>query len=188
MFGPREVLLTSDEPVVEQFLNGRRLGPIGMSEEKDSAQMAREQADADAGHSDGSGDDDVRGIVPQIEPTPGMPERKGVRRRKDRVMKILHTLPRAAQEGIIASLTAEDRRRYGMGEPVPAMTGASRGRAPQPQDQRQPGSRPSPRPGPVPDQHAGQLPVDRVAQLPGSGWQQSDPRRRPPNDPGQGRP
>ena len=29
MFGPREVLLTSDEPVVRQFLNGRRLGPIG---------------------------------------------------------------------------------------------------------------------------------------------------------------
>ncbi len=44
MFGPREVLLTSDEPVVEQFLNGRRIGPIGMSEEKDEAQMAEEQA------------------------------------------------------------------------------------------------------------------------------------------------
>src|ERR1700745_2990052 len=28
--GPREV--TSDEPVVRQFLNGRRIGPIGMSE------------------------------------------------------------------------------------------------------------------------------------------------------------
>lgn len=34
MFGPREVLLTSDEPVVRQFLNGRRIGPIGMSEER----------------------------------------------------------------------------------------------------------------------------------------------------------
>jgi phospholipid/cholesterol/gamma-HCH transport system ATP-binding protein len=34
-FGPREVLLTSGEPAVEQFLNGRRDGPIGMSEEKD---------------------------------------------------------------------------------------------------------------------------------------------------------
>lgn len=34
MFGPREVLLTSEEPVVEQFLNGRRVGPIGMSEEE----------------------------------------------------------------------------------------------------------------------------------------------------------
>src|SRR5204863_9271707 len=32
MFGPREQLLTSQEPVVRQFLNGRREGPIGMSE------------------------------------------------------------------------------------------------------------------------------------------------------------
>ncbi|WP_040857160.1 ABC transporter ATP-binding protein, partial [Nocardia niigatensis] len=30
MFGPREVLLTSEEPVVKQFLNGRMQGPIGM--------------------------------------------------------------------------------------------------------------------------------------------------------------
>ena len=37
MFGPREVLLTSEEPVVKQFLNGRSEGPIGMTEEKDSA-------------------------------------------------------------------------------------------------------------------------------------------------------
>ena len=28
MFGPREVLLTSNEPVVEQFLNGTMIGPI----------------------------------------------------------------------------------------------------------------------------------------------------------------
>ncbi|WP_216215342.1 ABC transporter ATP-binding protein [Amycolatopsis aidingensis] len=113
MFGPREVLLTSEEPAVAQFLNGRTLGPIGMSEEKDSAQLAREQANAEAGHRDGSGED-VRGIVPQIEPTPGMPERMGVRRRKDRVMKILHTLPALAQHGIVASLSAEDRHRYGL--------------------------------------------------------------------------
>jgi phospholipid/cholesterol/gamma-HCH transport system ATP-binding protein len=37
MFGPREVLLTSEHPVIEQFLNGRRAGPIGMSEEKDES-------------------------------------------------------------------------------------------------------------------------------------------------------
>lgn len=43
MFGPREVLLTSDEPVVEQFLNGRRLGPIGMSEEKDQVKTSDAQ-------------------------------------------------------------------------------------------------------------------------------------------------
>src|SRR5204862_7878240 len=45
MFGPREVLLTSEEPVVAQFLNGRREGPIGMSEEKDTAQAEREMAE-----------------------------------------------------------------------------------------------------------------------------------------------
>lgn len=112
MFGPREVLLTSDEPVVEQFLNGRRLGPIGMSEEKDQATMAAEQAHVDAGHSDGSPDGDVRGIVPQIEPTPGLPFRDAVRRRKDRVMSILHHLPYDAQQAIIASLTADDQARY----------------------------------------------------------------------------
>ncbi|SDD46242.1 ABC transporter ATP-binding protein [Actinokineospora iranica] len=112
MFGPREVLLTSDEPVVEQFLNGRRIGPIGMSEEKDAAQMAAEQAHVDAGHHDGSGAEDLRGVVPQIEPTPGLPERQGARRRKDRVMQILHTLPEAAREGIIDSLTDAERARY----------------------------------------------------------------------------
>jgi len=112
MFGPREVLLTSDEPVVEQFLNGRRLGPIGMSEEKDQATMAAEQAHAEAGHSDGSPEGDVRGIVPQIEPTPGLPFRDAVRRRKDRVMSILHHLPYEAQQAIITSLTPDDQARY----------------------------------------------------------------------------
>ncbi len=114
MFGPREVLLTSDEPVVAQFLNGRRLGPIGMSEEKDEATMAAEQAEVDAGHSDGSTAEDLRGVVPQLQPTPGLPERSGVRHRQDRMMNILHTLPPAAQHGIIASLNAEERARYGL--------------------------------------------------------------------------
>ncbi|MEJ2854743.1 MULTISPECIES: ABC transporter ATP-binding protein [unclassified Saccharothrix] len=112
MFGPREVLLTSDEPVVEQFLNGRRIGPIGMSEEKDQATMAAELAHRDAGHYDGSPDEDVRGVVPQLEPTPGLPPRTAVRRRKDRVMSIIHTLPPEAQQGIIASLTPEEQRHY----------------------------------------------------------------------------
>ncbi len=76
MFGPREVLLTSDEPVVKQFLNGRRIGPIGMSEEKDESTMAEEQALADAGHHDG-GVEEIEGVPPQIQATPGMPERQG---------------------------------------------------------------------------------------------------------------
>jgi len=111
MFGPREVLLTSEEPVVKQFLNGSRIGPIGMSEEKDEATMAAEQAHVDAGHHDG-GTDEVRGVVPQMEPTPGLPERRAARRRKDRVMRILHTLPPAARHGIVSSLDDEDRARY----------------------------------------------------------------------------
>ncbi len=113
MFGPREVLLTSEEPAVKQFLNGRMDGPIGMSEEKDSATLAAERAMFEAGHHAG-GVEDVVGVPPQMQPTPGLPERQGARRRKDRVMRILHTLPEAARESIIASLSPEERRHYGV--------------------------------------------------------------------------
>jgi phospholipid/cholesterol/gamma-HCH transport system ATP-binding protein len=99
MFGPREVLLTSDEPVVKQFLNGRMIGPIGMSEEKDEAQMAQEQAMVEAGHHAG-GVEEVEGIVPQMLATPGMPERTAIGRRQARVREILHTLPYSAQAAI----------------------------------------------------------------------------------------
>src|SRR5256714_1070898 len=116
MFGPREVLLTSDAPVVRQFLGGSRLGPIGMSEEKDTATMAREQAHADAGHHDGSAGD-VSEVVPQLQPSPGLPARQGARRRRDRVMRILHTLPPVAQRGIVASLGDEERQHYGVHSP-----------------------------------------------------------------------
>ncbi|MBC7374302.1 MAG: ATP-binding cassette domain-containing protein [Frankiales bacterium] len=44
MFGPREMLLSSNEPVVRQFLNGQREGPIGMAEEKDAGELAAEAA------------------------------------------------------------------------------------------------------------------------------------------------
>ncbi len=42
MFGPREMLLSSTEPVVRQFLTAQREGPIGMSEEKDADELAAE--------------------------------------------------------------------------------------------------------------------------------------------------
>ncbi|PKW26310.1 phospholipid/cholesterol/gamma-HCH transport system ATP-binding protein [Phycicoccus duodecadis] len=42
MFGPREMLLSSEEPVVRQFLNAQTVGPIGMSEEKDAEELAAE--------------------------------------------------------------------------------------------------------------------------------------------------
>jgi phospholipid/cholesterol/gamma-HCH transport system ATP-binding protein len=43
MFGPREMLLSSEEPVVRQFLNAQTIGPIGMSEEKDADELEAER-------------------------------------------------------------------------------------------------------------------------------------------------
>lgn len=45
MFGPREMLLSSNEPAVRQFLNAQKIGPIGMSEEKDAEELAAENLD-----------------------------------------------------------------------------------------------------------------------------------------------
>jgi phospholipid/cholesterol/gamma-HCH transport system ATP-binding protein len=97
MFGPREVLLTSEEPVVAQFLNGRRQGPIGMSEEKDSEQAAREMEEAG----------DLAGLPPlkpQLEASKGLPERKAVGRRQQRVEDMMHELPEPAQRAIRKSM------------------------------------------------------------------------------------
>lgn len=93
-FGPREVLLTSDEPVVTQFLAGRREGPIGMSEEKDAALLAAEAVDP-AGRATAP-----RVIVPQLEPSPGLPPRAAVTRRRERVLGMLDQLPPAARAAI----------------------------------------------------------------------------------------
>lgn len=60
-------------------------------------------------------------MKPQLEVSPGMPERKAVARRRERVMQMLPTLTPAAQEAI--------RRSYA-NEPVPAMAGG--GAPPQP--------------------------------------------------------
>ena len=112
MFGPREVLLTSEEPVVQQFLQGRRIGPIGMSEEKDSAQMEAEMAELKK--KGGSAESEESFIDPQLEVSEGVPERKAVQRRKDRVMQVLHTLPPKAQTAILEQLTEADQERYGI--------------------------------------------------------------------------
>ena len=66
MFGPREMLLSSEEPVVRQFLNAQRIGPIGMSEEKDADELEAEA------------DQELPPLPPiphQIEPTNGKPRR-----------------------------------------------------------------------------------------------------------------
>ena len=109
MFGPRDVLLTSEEPVVKQFINGRMDGPIGMSEEKDRATMAAERAMFEAGHHAG-GVDEVIGVPPQLRPTPGLPKRAAAARRQRRVLDMLHTLPPAAQEAVRDALDQEHRQ------------------------------------------------------------------------------
>ena len=122
MFGPREVLLTSEEPAVRQFLRGSKLGPIGMSEEKDDAQIAEELAQAEAGHTDGApGEDELKGVPPQMQPTPGSPERQGERRREERVAEMLDSLPAGAQEAIRAEWAA---RRHGDAAPATVAVGA----------------------------------------------------------------
>ncbi|MGC5019291.1 ABC transporter ATP-binding protein [Micromonospora sp. DT47] len=66
MFGPREMLLSSTEPVVRQFLNAQRVGPIGMAEEKDAEEL---RAEADAGV-------ELPPLPPiplQLPPTDGLP-------------------------------------------------------------------------------------------------------------------
>jgi phospholipid/cholesterol/gamma-HCH transport system ATP-binding protein len=98
MFGPREVLLTSEEPVVSQFLNGRRQGPIGMSEEKDSTQAEREMAEVDG---------EVSGLPPlkpQIGVSPGVPERKAVARRLARLDGMRDELPASARRALQPAL------------------------------------------------------------------------------------
>ncbi len=66
MFGPREMLLSSNEPVVRQFLNAQRQGPIGMAEEKDAGELA---AEAEAGHELPP----LPPIPPQLLPSDGRP-------------------------------------------------------------------------------------------------------------------
>ena len=108
MFGPREVLLSSEEPVVKQFLNGRMDGPIGMSEEKDTATLAAEQAMFAAGHHAG-GVEEITGIPPQMQASPGMPVRQAALRRRQRVRELLHTLPEAQQKMIVTALDEQEQ-------------------------------------------------------------------------------
>jgi phospholipid/cholesterol/gamma-HCH transport system ATP-binding protein len=109
MFGPREVLLTSDVPVVQQFLNGRKEGPIGMSEEKDSAVIAAELASLQNGLSSVNGAA-APTLPAQLQPSPGLPERRAVARRQQRVLAMLHTLPSNAQEAVRKLMDEEQQQ------------------------------------------------------------------------------
>ncbi|SEG17845.1 phospholipid/cholesterol/gamma-HCH transport system ATP-binding protein [Thermomonospora echinospora] len=147
-FGPREVLLTSEEPVVFQFLRGRRAGPIGMSEEKDAATLAMEQAQ---GYPDEEDDGPFK-IPRQLRPSPGMPPRKGAERRRERVLGMLHQLPPPAQQAILENMNAEAQRPVGVAPELPQRSAAkgSYGPAPAPGHGPAAGPVPSPRPAPGP--------------------------------------
>jgi phospholipid/cholesterol/gamma-HCH transport system ATP-binding protein len=125
MFGPREVLLTSENPVITQFVNGRRIGPIGMSEEKDEATLAQERA----AMGDGDADPGSPALMPQLVPSPGLPERQAVQRRMDRVMSILPTLPTAAQQAILADLAEERELQAAAAPPTSGIQDPERERA-----------------------------------------------------------
>lgn len=109
MFGPREVLLTSEQPVVKQFLAGDRFGPIGMSEEKDEAVAKAEAEMQAAGISGGGTKDDFSEIIAQVQPNPGMPVRKAAIRHRRNVEQILHTLPTSAQVAIRNNFAQDER-------------------------------------------------------------------------------
>lgn len=68
MFGPREMLLSSTEPVVRQFLNAQRIGPIGMAEEKDADELQAEVAS-------GQVLPPLPPIPRQLQPSNGLPRR-----------------------------------------------------------------------------------------------------------------
>jgi phospholipid/cholesterol/gamma-HCH transport system ATP-binding protein len=131
MFGPREQLLTSNEAVVKQFLNGRREGPIGMSEEKDVAQVEAEMAALEARGGDahnGVGPKGATGgdaVPPQLEPSEGLPERKAQRRRQERVARMLHEFEADTQEAIRRSLPEDllAQADAGVFEPTPGPRG-----------------------------------------------------------------
>lgn len=110
MFGPREILLTSDNPVITQFVNGRVDGPIGMHEERDITDRGGWEQAGDRAH----GDHEPAGIVPQLVPSPGQPPRQAVARRTERVTAMLPALPERVRHEIAASLRSGPSRHEGV--------------------------------------------------------------------------
>jgi phospholipid/cholesterol/gamma-HCH transport system ATP-binding protein len=71
-----------------------------MSEEKDEATIAREQLDGD-----GIGPALPPRIMPQLEPSPGLPARRAVQRHRARILSMWDTLPASAREAIRTGLS-----------------------------------------------------------------------------------
>jgi phospholipid/cholesterol/gamma-HCH transport system ATP-binding protein len=87
-----------------------------MSEEKDAGQVAAELASLEgaaaphplAGPKGSAGGH--HGVPPQLQPSPGLPERKAAARRQQRVLDMLHTLPPQAQQAVRAALDEEHQQ------------------------------------------------------------------------------
>ena len=62
-----------------------------------------------AGISGGGTKDDFSEIIAQVQPNPGMPERKAATRHRRNVEEIIHTLPANAQEAVRRSMEEEDK-------------------------------------------------------------------------------
>jgi phospholipid/cholesterol/gamma-HCH transport system ATP-binding protein len=84
-YAAREVMLTSREPVIEQFLTGRTVGPIGMTEENDAATWTEPEPNPDR---------PAPRLPPQREPSPGLPRRRAEVRRRERLITTFGKLPR----------------------------------------------------------------------------------------------
>jgi phospholipid/cholesterol/gamma-HCH transport system ATP-binding protein len=91
IFGPREIVLTSEDPVVSQFLNGRREGPIGMFEERDAPDWDGTAAPSSPLE-----------ITPQLTPSNGRPRAAEFSRLR-RVESMLDQLPGRSRSAIRAS-------------------------------------------------------------------------------------
>jgi phospholipid/cholesterol/gamma-HCH transport system ATP-binding protein len=93
-----------------------------MSEEKDVAQVEAEMAALEARGGDahnGVGPKGASGgdaVPPQLEPSPGLPERQAQRRRQERVARMLHQFDPATADAIRASLPEDLLARADSGE------------------------------------------------------------------------
>ncbi len=104
MFGPREVLLTSDDPVVSPVperppRRARSACARRRTPRRPSGRWPRWTGELEG----------LPPLKPQLEASAGMPDRAAVHRRRERVDAMMHTLPQAAQDAIRASREEVER-------------------------------------------------------------------------------
>ncbi|WP_303629767.1 ABC transporter ATP-binding protein [Actinomadura madurae] len=117
MFGPREMVLSSPHPAVDQFFNARRQGPIGMAEEKDVAARRRRAAGAaaEAGADPAAADAERRAAAALDAAPRGMAARArghpaaGVVRRR-RGQRLAHRLGRPRHRSPVTAVVTPGHR------------------------------------------------------------------------------